>query len=260
MLKFPDADLQTLTRNGEGLRARSLVFIAPRDSVADCVIHAIEREFPYLTATTCDGVGNMKASATSPASLILVDAALVAMDDDLLAKVHRLWPRATMAVTIDNLEEAEAVLPALLAAPAIRGLLPMNLKLDLWLSILGLMLRGGEYFPATLLRSQANPSPNQEASARQALPDERSRPASADYDALPFDALTERERQVLELVARGSPNKLIAEAFGLSEHTVKIHIHNLIRKLRVHNRTEAAAFFLQAVRPDQRAAVAMGSM
>jgi DNA-binding NarL/FixJ family response regulator len=54
----------------------------------------------------------------------------------------------------------------------------------------------------------------------------------------------------LELVARGTPNKLIATEFGLSEHTVKIHMHNIIRKLRVHNRTEAAAFFLRAPRPD----------
>ena len=45
------------------------------------------------------------------------------------------------------------------------------------------------------------------------------------------------------MVARGLQNKSIAAAFSLSESTVKIHIHNIISKLGVHNRPEAAARF-----------------
>jgi hypothetical protein len=43
----------------------------------------------------------------------------------------------------------------------------------------------------------------------------------------------------------GNQNKIIAAAFGLSEHTVKIHIHNIITKLGVHNRTEAVAMYFE---------------
>ncbi|NGP18396.1 response regulator transcription factor [Devosia chinhatensis] len=53
--------------------------------------------------------------------------------------------------------------------------------------------------------------------------------------------LTPRERQVLELLSEGYQNKLIADRMALSEHTVKVHVHNLITKLRVTNRTQAAA-------------------
>jgi DNA-binding NarL/FixJ family response regulator len=41
----------------------------------------------------------------------------------------------------------------------------------------------------------------------------------------------------------GLQNKIIAVKMELSEHTVKVHVHNIIRKLKVHNRTQAAAVF-----------------
>ena len=57
-----------------------------------------------------------------------------------------------------------------------------------------------------------------------------------------LDALTAREHEILILVSAGFQNKLIADRMGLSEHTVKAHVHNLIAKLRVTNRTQAAAY------------------
>jgi len=55
------------------------------------------------------------------------------------------------------------------------------------------------------------------------------------------DALTDREEEVLALVANGSSNAQIAERLSLSESTVKFHLRNLYSKLGVTNRTEAAA-------------------
>jgi NarL family two-component system response regulator YdfI len=51
--------------------------------------------------------------------------------------------------------------------------------------------------------------------------------------------LTEREGQVLQLLARGLANKQIALELGISEHTVKFHISSIYTKLGVTNRTEA---------------------
>jgi DNA-binding NarL/FixJ family response regulator len=53
--------------------------------------------------------------------------------------------------------------------------------------------------------------------------------------------LTDREEEVLALVASGSSNSQIAEKLNLSESTVKFHLRNLFSKLGVTNRTEAAA-------------------
>lgn len=50
--------------------------------------------------------------------------------------------------------------------------------------------------------------------------------------------LTPRERQVLELVARGYPNKSIAYELGISEHTAKFHVGSLLMKMEAASRAE----------------------
>jgi DNA-binding NarL/FixJ family response regulator len=57
--------------------------------------------------------------------------------------------------------------------------------------------------------------------------------------------LSEREIEVLRLVADGKSNRFIAEALSVSENTVKFHIKNILQKLGVSNRTEAVTFALQ---------------
>jgi len=56
----------------------------------------------------------------------------------------------------------------------------------------------------------------------------------------PLDPLSEREGEVLVLLAQGLANRQIAEALVLSEGTVKNHVANILAKLRAANRTEAA--------------------
>lgn len=56
---------------------------------------------------------------------------------------------------------------------------------------------------------------------------------------LTVQALTGREREVLQLAAQGLANKQIAVALGISEHTVKFHLSSLYAKLAVTSRTEA---------------------
>ena len=55
------------------------------------------------------------------------------------------------------------------------------------------------------------------------------------------EELTPREAEVLQLLAAGLPNKIIAEQLVISEHTVKFHINAIYSKLDAHSRTEAVA-------------------
>jgi len=57
----------------------------------------------------------------------------------------------------------------------------------------------------------------------------------------PDTALTAREREVLELMAEGASNKMIARALGISVHTAKFHVGSVIDKLDATGRTDAVA-------------------
>lgn len=63
--------------------------------------------------------------------------------------------------------------------------------------------------------------------------------AESESEPLSRGPLTDRESEVLGLLAKGLANKQIAVALGISEHTVKFHVSSIYTKLNVTNRTEA---------------------
>ena len=56
--------------------------------------------------------------------------------------------------------------------------------------------------------------------------------------------LTPRERQVLALIAQGASNRAIADKLVIAERTAEIHVSNILGKLGVSSRTQAAAYAL----------------
>lgn len=56
------------------------------------------------------------------------------------------------------------------------------------------------------------------------------------------DALTQRELEVLRLIGKGFSNREIAEALVIAEKTVKTHVSNILAKLSLHDRTQAALY------------------
>jgi DNA-binding NarL/FixJ family response regulator len=95
-----------------------------------------------------------------------------------------------------------------------RGFFPARLGLGVLRAALEQVRTGGRYVPA--------------------MPKEQ--PAPDDVCC----GLTRRQREVLALISEGKPNKLIAEALTMSEDTVKAHVKQIIRRLNVANRTQAA--------------------
>lgn len=60
------------------------------------------------------------------------------------------------------------------------------------------------------------------------------------------EMLTEREMEVLKLVAQGASNPHIAEQLNITINTVKVHLRNILEKLQVENRTQAAAYAMRS--------------
>jgi DNA-binding NarL/FixJ family response regulator len=66
-------------------------------------------------------------------------------------------------------------------------------------------------------------------------------PATLHFDDERGETLTDRETEVLHLLALGLPNKTIASRLGISEHTAKFHVGSIMAKLGAASRTEAVA-------------------
>jgi DNA-binding NarL/FixJ family response regulator len=75
------------------------------------------------------------------------------------------------------------------------------------------------------------------------LPGRRSEPA-------PASSLSGRELEVLRLVSKGLANKQIARSLGISEHTVKIHLGNVFKRIGVNDRTSAAMWARDNLEPE----------
>ena len=60
--------------------------------------------------------------------------------------------------------------------------------------------------------------------------------------------LTDRERQVLKMIAGGHSNKMIGNKLGITEGTVKVHVKNLLHKLGLRSRVEAAVWAMEHMR------------
>ncbi len=106
------------------------------------------------------------------------------------------------------------------------GFIPKDTTNDVLISALRLVLAGGTYIPPMMLD-------NLQAGTGAAQGD----PSSADES--PLDRLTQRQREVLRLIAAGMTNKAISRRLGVTENTVKVHITSILKTLGVNNRTQA---------------------
>lgn len=70
---------------------------------------------------------------------------------------------------------------------------------------------------------------------------------SQDNDKTYIEPLTDRELEILSKVVEGATNKEISDSLSITEHTVKIHLRNILSKLHLQNRVQAAVY---AVRKD----------
>ncbi|GLS20423.1 hypothetical protein GCM10007874_34400 [Labrys miyagiensis] len=104
-----------------------------------------------------------------------------------------------------------------------RGFVPMSLDLEVFFGAIKLVNVGGTFIPVTSLMSLRSTSPSN---------------AGAKPDAPVPGVFTGRQLEVLKHLRIGDPNKIIAYKMSMSEATVKIHVRNMMRKIKANNRTE----------------------
>lgn len=154
--------------------------------------------------------------------LVLIGAATAEhVDLTQIEAIREVLPEAPLVVVAEsgNPHRARQILGA-----GARGFLPTSLSLKVLAGAINLVLAGEVYVPSSLL----------DGAARRQSWNGDDRPAE------PWSELTRRQRDVLGLISQGKSNKLIADALAMSESTVKAHVKQIIKRLRVSNRTQAA--------------------
>jgi DNA-binding CsgD family transcriptional regulator/tetratricopeptide (TPR) repeat protein len=105
-------------------------------------------------------------------------------------------------------------------------------------------LRAGLTSPPTVGERVARALGNERA-GRSSVTERTSRALAPSSSPDELAVLTDRERQVLELVAEGRTNRATAEALFISERTVGVHVSNILNKLQVRTRVEATRVFMR---------------
>jgi DNA-binding NarL/FixJ family response regulator len=170
--------------------------------------------------------------------LFLIDEGFSAERKEAIACLRKNFPEANLCMLINDDLSFPSIISDYFQEGLIKSVLPMNLRIDLWLGAIRLMLNGGHYLPADAIKYMGMERPY---GAAPAMHQRRHRSRTRNR----FGKLTKRETEVLCLISEGYQNKNIAEKLSLSEHTIKLHIHHIISKLGVSNRTEAAAIYIQ---------------
>lgn len=204
-MKLILADDHTLFRSGLALLLKS--------RCADCGIWEGDGLEAALT----------EAEAHPDADVALLDLNMPGMDG--VQGIRRfVEAHPGLPIVILTGDDAPQKIQEVLSAGA-SGFIPKNSTPAVMLSAIQLVLSGGTYLPPQMLSRASATAPAPTALTTR----ERAQ-----------TQLTERQLQVLRLLAEGKPNKIICRELGIEEGTVKAHIATVFRVLDVANRTEAA--------------------
>lgn len=164
---------------------------------------------------------HQRLSGDTRADLLVIDPALPGSRGvDTIRELHDGFPTMRLAVFSKCGDRREVL--NFLAAGA-HGLIPKESDPAELLQAFRIVEAGGFFVPSALSDDSG----------------ERSK-------AQAFDGLTERQRQVAELILEGHPNKVIARELGISPCTVKVHVHAAFRALGVHSRVGAVVALQRA--------------
>jgi DNA-binding NarL/FixJ family response regulator len=188
----------------------------------------------YLLATTedltcvgtaADGAAAVELVDRLAPDVVLLDLSMPGTDGVTALRMLRRTGRDVRVLVLTSFYDTDLVMEAVQAGAD------------------GYLLKesAGEEILAGVRAVAAGRSPFDPTAARSLLTGVRAHPAAAD--------LTEREREVLELVRQGHPNKSIARRLQISERTVKAHVTRVFQRIGVSDRTQAALWAERHLHP-----------
>lgn len=224
-----------------------IVLIDPRPLTRESVVNLLNtaaREFAVLPISAA---GEITEAATDNAGLVLLNVGFALLSDAWVEEEIRTiadrMPQVPLILLCDS-EDIGQVTEAL--GRGVRGYIPTTFNPRVAVEAMRLVHAGGTFVPASALKQCGNG--HRRIEGEQGDAGEPAAPA-AEAAAPPTEAgngeallreLTPRQREVLRLLCEGKPNKIIAHALHMQEGTVKVHVRQIMKKLKATNRTQVA--------------------
>jgi len=194
--------------------------------------------------TTVVGAGSARAArealrADADFDLVLLDLQLGDADGfDVLAEFRRTYPALPVVVVSASDRHSDVIKSIDLGA---MGFVPKRASNDTLFEALNMVMSGGIYIPPMTLGSEPSAIKPEGDTVPSVLRVVREQSQEYQSPAAPLAeiGLTPRQTDVLALLLKGLPNKLIARKLDISENTTKIHVSAVLRALGVSSRTQA---------------------
>lgn len=184
------------------------------------VLQELDSEVTIVEAADCD-LATQSLLEDGPFDLLLLDLGLPGLDGlSFLATLRKRYP-GMRVVVLSGYDDAGTINKAMKSGAA--GFVPKSYPSDRLLNALRVVIGGDVFAPDVL------------GMPKVAVP----RAAAVGWVNPEKAGLTERQTEVLRLMAKGRPNRDIARLLGLSEGTVKIHLSSVFRVLGVNSRAQA---------------------
>jgi len=208
----------------EAPRGNSLVVIVDQRALErECLARGLLEQDPKLSIFAVGSLDEFHHTQCDAAAILAILGGRKITDPSVRAELVRFVSElgAIPLIVVADSDEPAEILAALDCGA--KGYIPTSVKLSVAAEAIGLARAGGIFVPASSILS-----------LREVIH------ASANTPRPLSGMFTSREASVVEALRKGKANKIIAYELNLCESTVKVHIRNIMKKLKATNRTEVA--------------------
>lgn len=199
-------------------KTRTILVCTPHSLTAAGISGILEGRGYRVPSVTREADSLRDAVQSENPDIVLIDSSLL---EAALPAIHELSSRTVVAILVGP--DRSLVLREAMAAGA-RGFLSVDLEPAQFLESISLLAEGSVVISADTGRLIADAGRTGDAFGR------------------PVVDLTEREREIAVLVARGATNSEIGDALSVSEHSVKVGLNQILAKLGLRNRQQIAVY------------------
>ena len=209
------------SRFGNYSEMEVITLIEPRALTRDCLAYCLGSLHGHIVVPYASIETWLAADSHDSASVILMGITGEPGGPEIMKQIANVVHAAGISpvIILSDVQELEQIMDVLHLG--VRGYIPTSLPLDVALEAIRLVKAGGTFVPASCLMA-----------AKRFENFSRLKTTSA------HGLFTARQAAVVEALRRGKANKTIAYELNMSESTVKVHVRNIMKKLRAKNRTE----------------------